>query len=207
MTKKTNTKAVATAKPAELEKIAKLRGKRVAKQNADTIIVSKSLATGNGVYVESANGKSVIIAQWQDKGQTRKLAGMGGSMAALVAHLATLEKPTAKLAHGVDSHNSPQSAKAVADQSKGKATKSAKPRADKAAKAKQPSRGTDRAYTVGKTKNTANKDSWRHYMLTTIMSSKDTASAKAAHAKSKKFADRKLDFNWANAQGYISFSK
>lgn len=199
----------ATAKPANAEqaKIATLKTKRAAKATADTIIVSKSLATGNGLYVESANGKNIVVAQWQDKGKTRKLSAVGASMAALVAHLATLEKPQAKLARGVDSHNSPQSAKAVEDQNKG-GKKAAKPaRADKAAKAKQPSRGTDRSYTVGKTKNTANKDSWRHYMLTTIMSAKDTAAAKAAHSKSKKFADHKLDFNWANAQGYISFSK
>lgn len=208
MTKKTNAKVAVAKAPANAEatKIATLKTRRVAKQNADTIIVAKGLATGNGTYVESAGGKNVIILPWQDKGVTRKLAVVGGSLAALNEHLATLTKPQAKLAHGVDSHNSPQSAKAVADQNKNakKATKSAAPKAEKN---KQPSRGAERTYTLGATKNTAKPDTWRHYMLTTIMGAKSTEAAKAAHAKSKKFSDNKLDFNWANAQGYIKFAK
>jgi hypothetical protein len=199
------------AESAELAKTAKLRGKRVAKQNADTIIVSKGLATGNGVYVEAQSGKNVVIQPWQDKATTRKLALVGESFSALQAHLATLVKPEARLARGVDSHNSPQSAKAIADQQRDKAkgapksTGKGKARTAKADKAKQPSRGSDRAYVPGTKKDESKPDTFRKYMLTMILKHKSTGAAKAAHAKSGKYPTHKLDFNWSAQQGYIKF--
>jgi hypothetical protein len=206
-TKKTTAKAAPAAKPAEVQKIAKLRGKRIAKATADTIIVSKGLATSNGTYVEAQNGKSVIVAPWQDKGATRKLMAVGGSLAALNEHLATLAKPTAQLANGVTAKDAPQSAKAVADQKKAPAATKGKGKArtEKAAKAKQPSRGTDRAYVAGSKKDESKPDTFRKYMLTTILKAKSTAAAKAAHAKSGKYPTHKLDFNWSAQQGYIKF--
>lgn len=74
----------------------------------------------------------------------------------------------------------------------------------KGAKNKAPSAGADFAYKPGKKAVEAKPDSWRLHMLSTIVAHKDTASAKAAHAKGKKFSDKKLDFSWALSQGYIA---
>jgi hypothetical protein len=114
-------------------------------------------------------------------------------------------KPQARLAQGVDSHNSPHSAKAVADARKG--AKGSKAAPAKAGKNKQPSRGAERSYTVVKgTENKARPDTWRHHMTSMIISATDTAAAKAKHAKSGKFPGNKLDFNWAANNSFIKFS-
>lgn len=161
---------------------------------------------GTGVAVITTRDRTVVISRMD--ATTTKLARVGQPVAPLEEYLKTQPKPQARLANGVDAKSAPQSAKAVADQRKAApATGKGKARTAKADKAKAPSRGTERAYVRGDKKNEAKPDSWRGYMLGTIMAHKDTASAKAAHAKGKKFADRKLDFNWANAQGYIKFAK
>lgn len=206
-----STKNAKVAKPVvaspEQAKVAKLRKARVAKQNADTIVVSKGLTTGNGTYVENGAGKNVIIAPWQDKGTTRKLSAVGASYAALVAHLATLEKPKAQLANGITAKDAPQSAAAVRAQSKAQPAKGkGKVRTDKAPKNKAPSRGVARTYKLAGRKDESKPDTFRRYMLSTIMAHKDTDSAKAAHTKSKKYPTHKLDFNWAAQQGYIAFT-
>lgn len=177
-------------------------------KNPDVITASVPAKGAPGVAVCTST-RTVIVAPWQETAVTRALMANGKSLAALEAHLATLEKPKAKLASGVDARTAPHSAKAVADQkgaapaTKGKASKAA----PKAAKNKAPSRGTDRNYKIGKTKNEARPDTWRYYMLETIRAHKDTASAKAAHAKGKKFSSNKLDFTWADQKGYITFTK
>ena len=139
MTKATNKKTVVAAKPA------KGKGKPAANQPLTIAVVTSVRGGSGGVYVEASNGTSLQIADWQMNKQTVKLARKGGDYAELQTYLATLEKP-AKLANGVDSRNSPHSAKAVADQkakqpaAKGKA-------ATKSAAKKQSSggRGYDRA--------------------------------------------------------------
>jgi hypothetical protein len=55
-------------------------------------------------------------------------------------------------------------------------------------------------------KDESKPDTFRRYMLSTIMKAKDTDSAKAAHAKSGKYPTHKLDFNWTAQQGYIKFA-
>lgn len=49
-------------------------------------------------------------------------------------------------------------------------------------------------------------DSWTKYMVETILANKDTDSAKAAHASSKQFEGKNLDFTWASAKDYIQFA-
>jgi hypothetical protein len=88
--------------------------------NPDRIKSVVSARGGGGIFVEAEGGKSMMIAQWQqDKltsGTSKSgLAVVGKSFKALADHVATIPKPGAKLARGVDSHNSPHSTKAVAD--------------------------------------------------------------------------------------------
>ena len=166
-----------------------------------------ALASGGiGICVTTSRDRSIVI-QRIDK-EVNRLSKVGEPVAALEAYLKTQPKPQARLAAGVDSHNSPHSAKAAADQRKGAkpATgKAGKARTEKAAKAKQPSRGTSRAYKLGDRKDESKPDTFRRYMLSTIMAHKTTDAAKAAHAKSGKYPTHKLDFNWSAQQGYIKF--
>jgi len=186
---------------------------RSAKAKAEVTVVSTAATkSGNGMIASFSDGSSMVLSDWQFPASVQKASKRGTAKAVFTAAVAAVPKPAAKLAHGVDSRNSPHSAKAVADNraaaAKGKPAKAPKaPKAAKADKAKQPSRGVDRDYTLGATKNTAKEGTWRHHMLTVICKHKDTAAAKAAHAKSGKFSSNKLDFNWANAQGYIKFAK
>src|SRR4051812_30240655 len=105
--------------------------------NADRIKTVVGTRSGNGIFVEAEGGKSLVISDWQNSAQTLKLAKVGQSLAALQSHLDTIAKPGAKLARGVDTHNSPHSAKAVRDNrtAEGKAKGSAgrKARGDAAA--------------------------------------------------------------------------
>jgi hypothetical protein len=176
------------------------------------IIVHKAAESGNAILVQAANGHSFTRPIYGDTAEFRKIAAVGQPYdAARTWNNANPPvKPHAQLARGVEARQAPQSAKAVADQktTELKASKSSKKTsAPKAAKNKAPSAGSNKPYKLGKTKNTAKPDSWRYHMLSTIQSAKDTDSAKAAHAKSKKFSANKLDFNWAAAQGYIIFTK
>jgi hypothetical protein len=193
-----NAKALEAKAADNLAKLAKRTGKAEAIKSVVGILNSSSVA------VTTSRDRTVVIKRMD--ATTTKLAVIGAPVAPLEEYLRTQPKPQAKLANGVDSRTAPQSAKAVADQAKGaKAPKATK--TPKGAKAKAPSKGVDRAYKVGSTKNTAKPGTWRHHMLTVIQSHKDTASAKAAHAKGKAFTANKLDFNWVNAQGYIVFAK
>lgn len=206
MATKTTTKKSAPKGPKQGSARSNQMSAPVKSANTDTITAVIPARTGNGVIVQ-AGTNNLVIAPWQDKGTTRKLAVVGGSLKAVRDHIATIEKPKAKLARGVDSHNSPQSAKAVADQAKTapKATNKGKSRAEKAAKTKQPARGTNRKYKLAGRKDESKPGTFRTYMLTTIMTHKDTDSAKAAHAKSRQYPNHKLDFNWTAQQGYIAF--
>lgn len=182
------------------------------KANADEIRTVTPAKTGNGVVIVDRAGNSCVVAPWQDIGSTRKLAVVGGSLKAVREHIAGLTKPKAQLARGVEARQAPQSAAAVRAQpkaeeakpAKGKAAKAAAP---KAAKNKQPSKGADRAYKATKKDIVAKEGSWRRHLLETVMAHSSTDAAKAAHAKSKKFPDNKLDFNFCANQGYIVFAK
>lgn len=180
----------------------------VTKGRAEAIKSCSALASGGtGLCVTTTRGRNIVVTR-VDR-EVNRLTKLGEPVAALETYLKTQPKPQAKLAQGVDSHNSPHSAKAVAD-ARGKANatkgKGAKAAAPKAGKNKQPAKGTNRAYKLGSREDTSRPDTWRRHMLTMIMRNKDMDSAKAAHAKSGKFADNKLDFNWANQQDYIKFT-
>lgn len=180
-------------------------------KNPDLIVSNINDSTGAHIVVTSAAGATISYPRYGDDKQRRALSGIGNSLKALQADLKARPpvKPQAQMARGTDAHTAPHSAKAVADQraAAAKGGKAAKTSAPKAAKAKQPSRGADRDYTRGKTAIAAKPDSWRHHMLTVITKHGNTAKAKAAHEKSGKFSGNKLDFNWAAAQGYITFAK
>lgn len=179
--------------------------------NADHIVTSKHTSDGAYVYIEAGDGRSFTRLRSGDTKEFRALSGVGKPYAAVLAyHKANpVKKPQARLANGVDARTAPQSAAAVAAQRKGAqaapATGKGKARMEKAAKAKQPARGGNRRYKLGTRKDESKPDTFRKYMLTTIMSHKDTDSAKAAHAKSRKYPTHKLDFNWSAQQGYIVF--
>lgn len=188
--------------------------KRSAKvQHKGLIAVYNTTTDQNHIYVQADDGRSFTRSRRGDSKEFRAVSQIGMSFdAALKFHNANpAPKPTARLANGIAAKDAPQSAKAVADQAKasppkaGKA-KAAAPKTGKADKNKQPSNGKVRTYKKGDRKNEARADTWRFYMLETIMGAKDTDAAKAAHAKSGKFSDNKLDFKWADQQGYISFT-
>lgn len=195
-----NTKALQDKANDNLAKQTKARGK------AETIAVVKGTEDGGHIYVEGNKGSSFTRDKRGDDKAFRAVATKGAlyEPAACFNKDNPPPKPQARLAHGLDARTAPQSAAAVRAQHKAATVKTTAP---KAGKNKQPARGTERSYTRGKTAINAKPDSWRLHMLNTITKHGDTAAAKAAHAKSKKFADRKLDFNWAAAQGYITFSK
>lgn len=166
-------------------------------------IATVTLDNSQSYVVVSAPAGTVTYDRNRETAELKAAAIVGGSFSTVKALAEALPKKIAKLAQGVDSRTAPHSAKAVADQ---KAKPAAKQPA-KAAKAKQPAKGTNRAYKLGTTANEARPDSWRHHLLTMVMSNKDTDSAKAAHVKSGKFSANKLDFNFAVAKGYIVWAK
>lgn len=183
----------------------------LAKRNGRAECVSSAVnaRSGNGLVVTTSRGRSIVVTRVDRR--VNELTKLGLPIAQLEAYLKDQPKPQARLAPGVDSHNSPHSAKAVADARRGKAAEptkgKGKARAEKAAKAKQPARGTNRTYKLGTRKDESKPDTFRRYMLSTIMAHKDTDSAKAAHAKSGKYPTHKLDFNWSAQQGYIVLTK
>lgn len=200
---KTNAKSARKAAPAKAQPA----------KNPDLIVTNINDSTGAHIVVTSAGGATISYPRYGDDKQRRALSAIGGSLKALQADLKARPpiKPQAQMARGTDAHTAPHSAKAVADQraaaAKAKGGNATKPAAPKAAKNKAPARGADRDYTRGKTAIVAKPDSWRHHMLTVITKHGNTAKAKAAHEKSGKFSGNKLDFNWAAAQGYITFAK
>jgi hypothetical protein len=184
--------------------------------NANVITSVVSTRDGGYVMVTAGDGRHFERPARGDSKEFRAIAQLNSNYDAASAWNTAnpASKPQARLANGIGPKDAPHSAKAVADQktnnakaAPAKATGKGKARADKAPKAKAPARGVDRDYTVGKTAIVAKPDTWRGYMLGIMVKHTNTAKAKAAHAKSGKFASNKLDFNWANAQGYITFAK
>lgn len=211
MTKTANTKVRAPkAGSARSNQSVKIAGAKVptapakAPKPSDKISSVKNDTSGRFVCVTAPGNETLTYPRETEPKALKALAVVGGSYKAVARFLKENPpaKPQAKLARGVDSHNAPHSAKAIADQ-KAPATAKGKQRAVKADKAKAPSRGGNRAYTKGPTANTAREGTFRHYFIETLLAHKDEDSAKAAHAKSKQYADTKFNFNWAAAQGYI----
>lgn len=176
--------------------------------NADHITVNKNTTDNAYVYVEAGDGRHFTRLRAGDNKAFRAISavGMPYGPAERFNRENPVAKPQARLAQGVDSHNSPHSAKSVADQ-KRSAKGNGKAAPAKAGKNKQPSRGAERSYSViAKAENKARPDTWRYHMTAMIVGATDTAAAKAKHAKSGKFPGNKLDFNWAANNGFIKFS-
>lgn len=91
----------------------------------------------------------------------------------------------------------------------GKAAEAPKRRGNPEALAKareQKGPAPDRTYKAVKGKeNTAREGTWTATMLEIILDNTSTDDAKAALKKNREFGDRKLDFTWAEKQGYIKF--
>jgi hypothetical protein len=200
-----NAKALADRAADNTAKLRKQEGR------AEAIKTAVNARSGNGLVIETTRGRTIVIMRVD--ASVNKLSGLGMPVAPLEDYLKTQSKPQARLARGIDSGDAPQSAAAVASQRKAaKGTKPAttgkgKARVAKAAKDKAPSRGADRTYKLGTRKDESKPDTFRRYMLSTIMKHTSTAAAKAAHAKSNKYPTHKLDFNWSAQQGYIVFTK
>ena len=161
-------KALVPAKPAK--RAAKAKPAKAPADQPATITTVVSVRGGNGIYVEASNGQSVIIADWQQGKETLKLARKGADFATLRDYLAGLVKP-AKLANGVDSRNSPHSAKAVADN-----------------KAKQPTptgKGKAKAPAAPKAKKTSTRGYDATMALTTLVKPKDSGLAEGSGRMAK----------------------
>lgn len=178
-----------------------------AKPGKDVITECKD-ATGGEYVVVTAGGKSLPIKRSAYIGQLTKIAVVGGSMKAVEEYIKQ-HKPEAKLANGLSGKDAPQSAMAAAASRKAAAEPAAPVKTGKTAKvkaqkeAKAASKG-DFAYSIGKPADRA-EGSWTQHMLTMIQKAQDTAAAKALHAKSGKFTDKKLHFSWARDKGYIKY--
>ena len=197
-----NVKTAKTAPAAKEAKKAPVKKGLVAapKPRPDTITGVKGTADGGHVAVEA--GKQMLsYRKGVETAALRKLAVVGASFKAVQEYLKT-HKPEAKLAEGLNSRNAPQSAASAAASRKGAApAKAATPA--KPAKAGKVARSTgDYDYKMGKANDTR-PDTWTHYMVELIQKHTNTAAAKAAHAKGSKFTDKKLDFTWSKAKGFI----
>jgi hypothetical protein len=183
----------------------------------ETISSAVQAKGGNGLVVTTNRNRSIVVLRVDRR--VNELTKLGAPVAELDAYLKNQPKPEAKLARGVDGKMTEHSRKAVADNRKSNGAakaeakaatpakgKNGKARTVKADKAKAPAKGTNRSYTLGTRKDESKPDTFRRYMLSTIMKHKDTDSAKAAHAKSGKYPTHKLDFNWSAQQGYIKFA-
>lgn len=164
----------------------------------------------------TVNGSHVVVSTGADKvtyprtaetAELKKLAVVGASLKAVQDYLKT-HKPEAKLARGLDGRSAPQSAMAAADSRKvGNDAATAKGASAQAGAKSKGSAGAvstkgDFAYAVGKANDTR-EGTWTHYMVGIIQSKTDTGHAKAAHAKTGQYANKKLDFTWAKAKGFI----
>lgn len=179
--------------------------------NPDAIVESKN--TEDGRYVAVSNGKTTATyLRSAETAELRKLAAVGSSFKAVVAYLKE-HKPAAKLANGLDGRSAPQSAMAAAQSGKGgssaasargagsSAGKGATTGQKNSASAKLSSKG-DFDYKVGKPNDTR-EGTWTHYMVNIVQSKTNSGHAKAAHAKSGQYSNKKLDFTWLKAKGYI----
>lgn len=211
--KRTTSKAKA-ATPAKATAKAKAPAKLTAAQ-ADIITTSMGTSNGTGHHVSSAGGDSMSFPTAMWKGEMRAAAKVGASFAACVALHKKLAENPAKLATGVTGRDAPHASKAVAD-GKAKSAPAAKATAPaakpaKAAKAAKPAKGADRPYkALAKLADmpAMRPDSWRLFMVTTILAHKSTAAAQAACDKSNTFRGKKLDFSWSARSngGFIAFT-
>lgn len=205
-------KAVASSKPvsAKAKPTAKAAPKPAPKKavNPDLITSAAFARSGPDVLVVTAGKETVTIERNRLTKQLNSLATVGASLAAVRDYLAKHGKATAGLAKGVNTANAPHSVAAMASATRG-AAKPATAKASGAAKAQRTVSAKDFAYSRAATADaklaTVRPDTFREYMVTTILAHKDTASAKAAHAKSGKYSNERLNFNWARANGYITY--
>lgn len=169
-----------------------------ANRGADTVAILNDGSThpvtrmiGAGVKIKVGDVFSAVCstyAQLQAAEDTKRQAAPKGP--AVLAKGAEGEVHSRKAAH--DSR-----AKVIVDAP----VKGAKA-APKGAKNKQPSAGLDFAYKAGKAFD-RKAGTWTEHMVKVAQAHKGTAEAKAAHAKGKAFTDKKLDFSWMLAQGFI----
>lgn len=185
-----------------------------AKVNPDTITSVKGTSDGTGYTAISAGNKTEMVKDVRMTGQLRKLAVVGASFKAVQEYLKA-NKPEAKLAKGLDGKNAPQSAMAAAASRAGAkatdvpATKATAPKTTgKASATSKLSRkgGAVRTYKATKKEDVSRDGTFRKYMISTIRAHTDTDSAKAAHAKSGQYAKDKLNFNWAEQNGFIAWA-
>lgn len=172
------------------------------KANPDSIVSVKATTTGPDHIIVVAGGKTINVPRSQMTGQLGKLAKVGASIKAVEQYIKD-HKPDARLARGITGRDAPQASKAVADQRQ-PATPAPKAKAEKKATAKREPKGAEFSYTIGKPADRA-EGSWTQHMLVMMQKATDTGAARAAHAKSGKFADKKLHFSWARDKGYIKY--
>lgn len=174
----------------------------------DVIKEVKNTTDGRHVAVKAGADNTLTFPKTVQAPELLKLAVVGASFKAVQAWLKT-NKPEAKLATGLDGRSAPQSAMAAADSRKpGKGGTSASSAAKLAgngngAKGKaQAASGYNFTYATGKANDTR-PDTWTHHMVEIMQRHTDSGAAKAAHAKTGRYAGKKLDFTWAKAKGFI----
>jgi hypothetical protein len=216
-----------TAKPADKRgpKAGQARSNQSAKLSAPAKVKAidsvKDTTSGTPHVCITAPGKdTILIPRNLFVGTLPKLAKVGASHKALKdAWTAAKEsRPAAKLATGVDAHNAPHAAKAIADsKAKGKGAdpvakalegKMRKGDAKQAPKAKAPAKSAterkvnianDRTYKVTSKNHGAKPGSKRATQLEIVFSHTSTAKARLAGAES-------CDFKFAADKGFIKFA-
>lgn len=63
--------------------------------------------------------------------------------------------------------------------------------------------GKYQRYEVIRRLNTSKRGTWTRYMVDIILAHTEVQAANETHAASGEYAGKRLDFNWAVAQGYI----
>lgn len=168
----------------------------------DVITSVKGTTSGPDHIVVVAGDNTVLIPRNKLVADLNKLARVGGSLKAVQEYLATHKQP-AKLAHGITGRDAPHSAAAAAESNRApKPAPVAKVVASKKTEARNPKGAF--SYTIGKPADRT-EGTWTQHMLAMIQSATDTDKAIANHAKSGKFADKKLHFSWARDKGYIGY--
>ena len=143
------------------------------------------------------------------KRTARELATIAAKEGAPRAN-AAVARATA-MAKGVNGRTAPQSAKAFSDGSAKatKAVKGAQPaKPAKAGTATRSTWGDDRDYKALVKADECNlrEGTWTEHMVLTALAHGNIGKANAAHAKSGKFADKKIDWKWlADVRKYLQF--
>lgn len=204
-----------TATKAKQAKTVEAKAPKLTDEQKDQIVECKIHNLSSDMRIVSRGGEELIIKHKMITSYILDIMTPGHSMAKLKQ---TLGERTATLAKGVDSRNSPHSAKAVAD---GRAMARATNKADGAmgrAKVqieKKEARKAERAKASGNRPYkalvkvdtlTAKPGSWRRAMLECVLGSKDTDSANACIAKNREWSKNKIDFRWCAAQKFIEFT-